>query len=248
MNNATIKTAPENSGLVKVQLSNVINRSNKSNCWFLLSDMLDPLATSNQIATSKHQIKVCHEQCHYKDCPRELWFGRNAVAKCQTNANCWFLLCDMLDPLATSNQIATSKHQIQVCHEQCHYKDCPRELWFGQGSVIKCHKSIKQKQLLVSPFWHVGSPGHKQPNSNIKTSNTSLPCTIPLRLSRYMENFLHLAWHQQRKLQGTNKYNPFWSTELYFSFVWKIQLQWLEPCFLQSFLILFLCWGSSTIT
>ena len=93
----------------------------------------------------------------------------------------------MLDPLATSNQIATSKHQIQVCHEQCHYKDCPRELWFGQGSVIKCHKSIKQKQLLVSPFWHVGSPGHKQPNSNIKTSNTSLPCTIPLRLSRYIE-------------------------------------------------------------
>ena len=63
MNNATIKTAPENSGLVKVQLSNVINRSNKSNCWFLLSDMLDPLATSNQIATSKHQIQVCHEQC-----------------------------------------------------------------------------------------------------------------------------------------------------------------------------------------
>ena len=64
MNNATIKTAPENSGLVKVQLSNVINRSNKSNCWFLLSDMLDPLDTSNQIAPSKHQIKVCHEQCH----------------------------------------------------------------------------------------------------------------------------------------------------------------------------------------
>ena len=103
----------------------------------------------------------------------------------------------MLDPLATSNQIATSKHQIKVCHEQCHYKDCPKALWFGQGSVIKCHKSIKQKQLLVSPFWHVGSPGHKQPNSNIKTSNTSLPWTMPLRLSRYIENLLHLASKQE---------------------------------------------------
>ena len=76
MNNATetvrmaVKTAPENSGLVKVQLSNVIDRSNKSNCWFLLSDMLEPLDTSNQIARSKHNvinIQVCHAQYHW-DC------------------------------------------------------------------------------------------------------------------------------------------------------------------------------------
>ena len=52
----TVKTAPENSGLVKVQVSNLIN-----------------------VSISQNFSGESDDDC--KDCPRELWFGQGSLIK-----------------------------------------------------------------------------------------------------------------------------------------------------------------------
>ena len=52
----TVQTAPENSGLVKVQLSNLIN-----------------------VSISQYFSGESDHDC--EDCPRELWFGQGSVFK-----------------------------------------------------------------------------------------------------------------------------------------------------------------------
>ena len=91
----TVKTAPENSGLVKVQLSNPIN-----------------------VSISQNFSGESDDAC--KDCPRELWFGQGSVIK--------------------SKKISISQKFSGESDDDC--KDCPREHWFGQGSVIKSQKCI----------------------------------------------------------------------------------------------------------
>ena len=126
----TVKTAPENSGLVKVQLSNLINISiSKEFFWW--------------------KWGCC------KDCPRELWFGQGSVIKSHKYINItMFYLVKVTMTVKTapensglvkvqlSNLINVSISQFFLGESDDDCKDCPRELWFGQGSGIKSQKCI----------------------------------------------------------------------------------------------------------
>ena len=90
----TVKTAPENSGLVRVRESNFTNIS-----LFFSGESDDDS----------------------KDCPRELWFGQGSVIKSEKCIHTTFFSGESDDD---------SK------------KKCPRELWFGQGCGIKSQKYI----------------------------------------------------------------------------------------------------------
>ena len=160
----TLKTAPENSGLVKVQVSNLIN-----------------------VSISQNFSGESDDDC--KDCPRELWFGQGSVIKSHKYINItifYLVIVTMtvktapetsgLVKVQLSNSITVAiSHFFQVkvtmpvktapenfglakvqrsnlkkyqyhknfsgeSDDDC--KDCPREHWFGQGSVIKSQKCI----------------------------------------------------------------------------------------------------------
>ena len=133
----TVKTAPENSGLVKVQLSNLINLSISQNFLYW-------------------KWRCC------KDCPRELWFGQGSVIKSHKYINIIiFYLVKVKMTVKTapensglvkvqlSNPINVSISQNFSGESDDACKGCPRELWFGQGSVIKSKKYQYHKKF----FW-----------------------------------------------------------------------------------------------
>ena len=98
----TVKTAPENSGLVRVQVSNLKN-------------------TSIPIF---FQVKVTMT---LKTAPENSGLARVQV----------------------SNLENTSISQNFSGESDDDSKDCPRELWFGQGSVIKSQKYISISQYSI---------------------------------------------------------------------------------------------------
>ena len=139
-----VKTAPENSGLVKVQWSNLKNIN--ITIFYLVkvrmtvkapeNSGLVKVQLSNLINASISQNFLWWKWGCCKDCPRELWFGQGSVVK---------------SPKKSISQIFSGERD-----DDC--KDCPRELWFGQGSVIKSQKCIHITFFLVKVRMTVKAP------------------------------------------------------------------------------------------
>ena len=118
----TVKTAPENSGLVKVQLSNLINVSISH---FFSGESEDAVKTAPENSgLASYQISQIYQYHNFlsgetdddcEDCPRELWLGQGSADRSKKCINITNF----------------SGESDDAC------KDCARELWFGQGSVIK---------------------------------------------------------------------------------------------------------------
>ena len=88
-----------------------------------------------------------------KDCPRELWFGQGSVIKSQKCIHITFFLVKARMTVKTAPENSglvrfqvSNLTNIYQYHNSLSFesdddcKDCPRELWFGQGSVIQSHK------------------------------------------------------------------------------------------------------------
>ena len=99
------------------------------------------------------------------DCkgPRELWFGQGSVIRSQKCIHITFFLVKVTMTVKTAPensglvrvQVSNLKniyqyHNILSGESDDDCKDCPRELWFGQGSVIK-----SQKQINITIFFLV---------------------------------------------------------------------------------------------
>ena len=146
----TVKTAPENFGLVKVQLSNL---KNVSISHFFLVKVRFSYPISKIYQYQKTFSGESDDDC--KDCPRELWFGQGSVIKSHKYINITiFYLVKVTMPVKTapensglvkvqlSNLKKYQYHSILSGESDDDCKDCPRELWFGQGSGIKFQKDI----------------------------------------------------------------------------------------------------------
>ena len=130
----TVKTAPENSGLVRVQ---EINLKKKQYCNFFSGESDDDckdcprelwFGQSSMIKYQYHKFIPGERDDDCKDCPRELWFGQGSGIKSQKYINITKFFSGESDDDS---------------------KDCCRELWFGQGSVIKSQKCIHITFFLV---------------------------------------------------------------------------------------------------
>ena len=134
----TVKTAPENSGLVRVQVSN-LKKTHQYHNFF--------------------QVKVTMT---LKTAPENSGLAKVQWSNLKNVSISHFFLVKVRMPVKTAPensglvrvQVSNLKNIYQYHNslsgesdDDC--KDCPRELWFGQGSVIKSQKYINIKRIFL---------------------------------------------------------------------------------------------------
>ena len=117
-----VKTAPENSGLAKVQLSNLDNTSISQ--FFLAKGTMAVKTAPENSGLVRVQLPNLTNISISQD---SFWWKWRWLYRLPHRTLVWSRFSDQIS-------------KIYQYHDDC--KDCPRELWFGQGSVIKSHKYI----------------------------------------------------------------------------------------------------------